>query len=698
MKQQLIELIQTNLLQENFTSALQNAKKLADLDHNDHEADLLYGDIFMKMENWDKAVEHYDRAVYIAPHEANAFFKLGTALEERGNLLAALTQYQSASRLEPNNLRYKGYVGRGFAMKGVEAKRADMVQDGIVLMEQVIGAGLDDVRVYEELALSYLELSILDWTPNPENKEETYPTEDIHISKAQKGIVKAKNLVGNALLIVNNRATELENVVNRGLSRQYVGYKYLLKAPLIIGAIIFVFGAKILGVSLFVMSGLYYLSQRKLVYKINKLLFTDGFKDPFIIRRLDAIGEMMGGISFFGTSLSNVLFMRWFYGMVFEGMRYLCAIIYLPFEIIRGFVVNYGLTFRKAFTFLSDKKAMNEVKNNLTQKVVTASTTAQKAIDAIKKTSETAVISPQFDTKPEEIVKNEAIPEPTIAFVADTPKQEMEVPKPIITDSPTLSEATVKIAKAKPKVVKAKATESFSNTSKKVGIESDPVILKTVETPKIEEDLSVKAVEMAADLPKFEPIIPIVEQPKISPKVVPIEVPQPIVPNNPPQNEVSDTQMRWAIKAIAGLVGLVIFATLFVTFKTSFSTSEVAKSTLTQTETPESKTPLKGSKIVNQPVNMPPPSNPVATNPTETKPSIAYVQLQHSSDLLIREKPTQQSMEVGKIPNGSPVIVLGFEDHETILDGKTNRWCKVNFGGKIGWVWGEFLVEKPLKN
>jgi uncharacterized protein YraI len=55
-------------------------------------------------------------------------------------------------------------------------------------------------------------------------------------------------------------------------------------------------------------------------------------------------------------------------------------------------------------------------------------------------------------------------------------------------------------------------------------------------------------------------------------------------------------------------------------------------------------------------------------------------------------------MEVGKIPNGSPVIVLGYEDHETTLDGKTNRWCKVNFGGKIGWVWGEFLVEKPVGN
>jgi hypothetical protein len=631
----------------------------------------------MKMENWDKAVEHYDRAVYLAPHVPESYLKLGNALEERGNLLAALTQYQSANRLEPNNLLYKGYVGRGFALKGAEAKKPDMIEDGIVWMEKSIGGGLTDVRVYEVLALSYIELSTIDWTPNPENKEETFPTEDVHIANAKAGLLKANNLVGNSNLKVNLLAKEVENIVLVSTKRKYVGYKYLLKAPLIIGAIVFFFGSKAIAISLFIMSGLYYISQCKLGYKYNKLVFTDGFKVPFVMRRLDAMGDMISGITIFGTSLSNVMFMSWLYQTVFEMMRYICAIIYLPFEIIRGFVVNYGVNLRGILSFLSDKKAMTEVKNNLTQKVNTVVQTAQTTIESVKKTTETVV-------KPIESKEIVQIPELTANSLSDISTVE------IIEPSPAISVAPIKTPKAKPKSVRAKTTESFTKVSKSVEIEA---VVPTSESLKLLENQEIaieKPIETIVEETKTTPFEPAFEQPISTPKVIPIVVPK----NNPqsiqPQNEVSDSQMNLAVKLLAALVGLVVIATIFMTIKSSFSSSETTVAILPKTE-PAEKSPTVS---VKQPVNVPPQNLEKNTPSPESALSIAYVHLEHSSNLILRALPTKDSKNLGSINDGSPVIVLGYDDHTTSLDGETNRWCKVNFEGNVGWVWGKFLVKK----
>ncbi|MBK8566686.1 MAG: tetratricopeptide repeat protein [Saprospiraceae bacterium] len=342
MKSQIIKDIETALQHDNFSEALQLGSRLVSSFPNDHEAYLQMGNVFMKMENWSKAIENYEKALAISPNSADAYFRLGEAYELKDDFQAARHQFQTARRLEPSNMLYAGHYGRLLHERGHETNNVNLKQEGIELMEGAVNAGEAEKIIKEQLALAYIERSYSTWHRHPENKDEFLATESEHLNYARRQVEMAKSLLDGSNISINNRIAEIEAHLAEMEQRKFSGYKYLLKAPAIVGVVLLLAGSPVLAVLLLLMAALYYFSQFKPGYLFNRTYFKNDYRDPFIVRRLDAMGEEMGRFTFFG-SFSNVIFMKFAFRFVFGAIRYGMVIVMLPYEIIKGFLVNYDL-------------------------------------------------------------------------------------------------------------------------------------------------------------------------------------------------------------------------------------------------------------------------------------------------------------------------------------------------------------------
>ncbi len=79
---------------------------------------------------------------------------------------------------------------------------------------------------------------------------------------------------------------------------------------------------------------------------------------------------------------------------------------------------------------------------------------------------------------------------------------------------------------------------------------------------------------------------------------------------------------------------------------------------------------------------------------TESEVSIGYVKTLTGSTLRMRKEPSEEAPILLNIPNGSPVIILGYDEHTTTVKGETGKWCKIKYTGETGWAWGKFIVQK----
>lgn len=82
-----------------------------------------------------------------------------------------------------------------------------------------------------------------------------------------------------------------------------------------------------------------------------------------------------------------------------------------------------------------------------------------------------------------------------------------------------------------------------------------------------------------------------------------------------------------------------------------------------------------------------------------SKPPIGYgyIRTKNDSALNLREGPSETAKAIVSIPNLSVVKIMDYDDRVVkITNGETGQWCRVDYKGKEGWVWGGF-VERPKK-
>ncbi len=338
MHQKILQEVQGLLEQNRLTEALQLAQNAVKENPNDAFAAEAYGDAFAKMENWAKAEEQYERAIQLSAVDAPIYAKLGNVHMVKSNYQVAYGHYQSASKLDPSNPDYLGRAGAMLYAQGESAKNINQMAEGFTLMQQSLDSGSSDDVVKEMLCIAYLEKVFQSWIPDSEGRD-LLPTEKHHIDDAGQMLQHAKELADGYNEAINKRIAEIESLLNNLSKKKFIGSNYLIKAPIVVGLIIPFLGMKALGVVVLAMAALYYYSQMAPGYKINKLVLS-GAKDPLIIRRLNDIGKQFEGITFFG-SLGDIFFKRFLFSFLISAMRYIAAVMMLPFEIIRGFMVNH---------------------------------------------------------------------------------------------------------------------------------------------------------------------------------------------------------------------------------------------------------------------------------------------------------------------------------------------------------------------
>jgi len=111
--------------------ALVTAQQAVALDPNNPQLYINLGGIFYQLKQWDNAQRQFQIAIQLKPDLANAYYNLGHALEEKGELQTALTQYQTvkslvssdkdaSKRIEDEIAKLEGRIGDA-AQKGSQA-------------------------------------------------------------------------------------------------------------------------------------------------------------------------------------------------------------------------------------------------------------------------------------------------------------------------------------------------------------------------------------------------------------------------------------------------------------------------------------------------------------------------------------------------------------------------------------------------
>jgi protein O-mannosyl-transferase len=85
---------------------------------NNHVAHNNLGNVLLKNGNSAEAILHYQAAITIQPHYAQAHYNLGTALFQQGDLDAAIEQFQKAIEDNPNYATAHNNLGNALLQKG----------------------------------------------------------------------------------------------------------------------------------------------------------------------------------------------------------------------------------------------------------------------------------------------------------------------------------------------------------------------------------------------------------------------------------------------------------------------------------------------------------------------------------------------------------------------------------------------------
>jgi Tfp pilus assembly protein PilF len=352
----IVKQVHDALRTDDFSTALRIANQLVSEEPGNGLSQSLLARVFYEMGNWNKAIEHYDRAISNGANSAEVYFDLGMAYEMKDDYQSARNSFQVALKLEPGNNKYKGHYGRLLYERGQEHGNVNLKNEGRQLMEQAIDQYTDNT-VKDQLAIVYLNDAYKNWKADPTDKDSLLATEKVHVDEARYYINLAKSLQDGSNTAIVNKIVEMDKLNDVLEGRTFGGYWLFVKVAGIAAFLCLASGSWLLGIYLAILTGGYYFSQLMPGYFINRMQFKQDYRPPFMVRQIDRFTQMFEGITFFGSSLGNVLFRQWMFGLLIRLMTYLMILIYLPFEIIRGFLTHYEVSARKSavvvFLFLA---------------------------------------------------------------------------------------------------------------------------------------------------------------------------------------------------------------------------------------------------------------------------------------------------------------------------------------------------------
>lgn len=360
-KGSLILKIEDSLEQNNYSEALMQTNELLKNYGEEEKAYALFGDIYLDMNNSQKSIEYFQKANVINPGNADYYLKLAEAYELQGEGIFAYNQYQTALRLEPANPIYKAKLGNMMNFMGHITKNAHQVREGLLMLEEVVYSGAANQEIKDKLACAYLESSFETWIPHPEKESIMLPTEYAHLTQAREKVAKARHLVDKENPRLLDRISLLEKKIDSFEKTSNDGYRNIQKVPIIVGILLF-FVNPALSFLAFAMAGLYYYSQQKPAYLVNRRHFKQNYRPPLIIRRLNALDNFASSISFFDTSFSRLMFITIFYRLIYGVLRYGFIMFLLPYEIIKGMIVNWDVIGKT-------KKILNEKRERTRESV-----------------------------------------------------------------------------------------------------------------------------------------------------------------------------------------------------------------------------------------------------------------------------------------------------------------------------------------
>ena len=69
-----------------------------------------------------------------------------------------------------------------------------------------------------------------------------------------------------------------------------------------------------------------------------------------------------------------------------------------------------------------------------------------------------------------------------------------------------------------------------------------------------------------------------------------------------------------------------------------------------------------------------------------------FVKTPTGSNLDLYASPKANSKILATIPNGTPIIIIKYDNSYSVLNGDNGKWCQIYNGDKqVGWVWGNYL-------
>ncbi|MEZ5038411.1 MAG: hypothetical protein R2828_00900 [Saprospiraceae bacterium] len=328
------------LVQNNFSKALSLVQQLEHENPEDVGIKILFGKVFLKMSNFTMAYEKYMQAMKIDPTNSKVYIKLGLAGIQLEKWEQSLNHFKTAINIDPDDFENHGHYGWALWAYGALKEDWAIMSEAYTYLSKAKSNGVELPVINNALAAYHIENATSSW-PQVQGKDGPIvcATKLDHIVEAKEELEEASNLISDSSVDLKNRYNEVYTFVTSLEERKFNGYPFVRKVGIIAGVLLFLFGIYFGAIVLLIMVALYHHSNMSTGYIANRDYLKERHKEPFWIRRIDAVEKAASNFRSISRSSSE----DWIITLSSLLMQYLMVIFLMPFLIVSGYVKNYDL-------------------------------------------------------------------------------------------------------------------------------------------------------------------------------------------------------------------------------------------------------------------------------------------------------------------------------------------------------------------